>query len=570
MKKILSISGMIMITLAIHAECCVRVDEQGRENVGGINFLTQLDRQGGKLDSNSEFLKRGQAIASWGMEKFIKVNIYELNLISNYYYGRVGQDVWDVLNKFPRDNERLATLVYYFAVRKPEYKRYYVLLNKLGKKGRSLAKRLKQERNVSREYEAGANSNNTRPAKVSAEYIMKHRNLNKKSDFIYFLSLLDRSEKWPDGAVELLNKRYENTQSLYIQELIVHVAVKNKKLMRMLSGRMDDFIKKRKISSIKEKSLVAWSIIAGRDDLDKVILNSSRYWNYGDIVYKYGVMSGDYNKAVEFANSAIGRLKIKYWMNLHQINEIKKAMQRWLYFKNNLSDSNRIEILKMRFAVKDKYYSSHVTGGREVHTQNLPAMLKLLEEHKYRNTVLKELPIGEVSCLNADLLQKIFDEYLKMLESNNSATRLASLRKLRIFVGTKMQHKAVGALLDELKDLNDNNRLVARASLKAMGTRITNDLLTAISGKDTLSAVEACNIIAVMSVLGKPAGTALRESLRKTKDWTVKMAIIRALALVGDRDALPDIKNASKDKNKLVRKMAHQAGIILEKNVVEN
>jgi hypothetical protein len=183
---------------------------------------------------------------------------------------------------------------------------------------------------------------------------------------------------------------------------------------------------------------------------------------------------------------------------------------------------------------------------------------KLLMENYFSSKKHTLASLFTFEDLPTQVQKKLFAYYTKLMKRRGYySEKKAVAKKLLCIESHKYRRKAIRLLLVSYPQRSDE--ILQEVSLEWL-----LDLVKVASGKDSISGVKACQLIGTTSLLGKSAAPGLKKLLKTTKDFTIKIAAICALAEIGDRSSIPQIKKYYKNKNRLLARAAKQAVCILQ------
>lgn len=215
---------------------------------------------------------------------------------------------------------------------------------------------------------------------------------------------------------------------------------------------------------------------------------------------------------------------------------------------SNLNMNNARYILKMN--LKQSYMDKKKCLDKK--------FVKLLMENYFSSKEHILESAFNFEDLPSQLQKKMFAYYIKLMKRKGYySDKQAVAKKLLCIKSNKYREKAIRLLLESYPERSDE--ILQEVSLEWLP-----DLIELINGEDPELGIKACQLIGTTSLLGKSAAPKLKKILKTTKDFTIKIAVICALAEIGDRASIPLLKAYYKDKNRLLARVAKQAVYILQ------
>lgn len=149
------------------------------------------------------------------------------------------------------------------------------------------------------------------------------------------------------------------------------------------------------------------------------------------------------------------------------------------------------------------------------------------------------LPLGAnfpFESLSSSAKKQLFKTYTRILKypKAHSYKRMV-LDRLFVINDPQYRLKAIEFLLAH--PFRDSNEILDKMSLKYLP-----ELQTISGNSDLRVAIRACELIAKTSLLGRPAAPALKKLLKTRRDFTIRIALICALAEIKDKSSIPLIK----------------------------
>ena len=190
-----------------------------------------------------------------------------------------------------------------------------------------------------------------------------------------------------------------------------------------------------------------------------------------------------------------------------------------------------------------------------------PRFAKLLPKKYFTLSSTLRLPLAAAfpfETLPPEGQKSLFDAYAGVMKKKGYLTqKTATTKKLSLLKSPVYRRKTIKLLMETESRPGDK-------ALQVVSLKWLPELLTVAGSDDPVLAVKACELIGKTSILGKSAAKGLKSVLKNTKDFTVKIAAICALAEIGDRSSIPLLKTYYKNENRLLARAAKQAVIMLQ------
>ncbi|MFA6292094.1 MAG: HEAT repeat domain-containing protein, partial [Victivallales bacterium] len=271
-------------------------------------------------------------------------------------------------------------------------------------------------------------------------------------------------------------------------------------------------------------------------------------------------MSGDAGRYVLFADDMLKSCK-----DVGSREMLKKNMIILLKFQNNLTDDDRVKILKWNF----ENFSWNLSKGSTIHPQNIAALRKMANssENPKEREIAYYLLTTRVN--DADWPDDFAAEYVEkftsdLLSNKDPNVRLNAIKHLLSYKSQRNREKIVEALTRAIQD--PDNKVVQSTcdALEKQGSSVLPVLVGLVNGKDPYASTKACKIIGGMSLFSKDAVPALAKAI-ESSDWTIRTAALDAIGQIGPpaREHLPLIIKCVDDQNAEVGKSAGKALVLL-------
>ena len=385
----------------------------------------------------------------------------------------------------------------------------------------------------------------------------------------------------PDDIVNLIIKYFRlNTKSPIINVYSLKMLGKNPKLDKALLKNFNNI----KRPQYPSAYYTGASLVLNKP-VDKISSASSLV---------YARVTGNYNRAFELATQAPKQQAIeKYERQKREWDEFLKPnsylyksllkrkdaiAKKYLELRRKSLDNpgwrpSKMDYNYLRAAIPllEKGSNLNMQAASEIINKlALPNYLPELQADKRFSKLLKakhlkskdhHLPFGACfpfESLSATAKKQLFKTYTRILKYPKAHSyKKMVLDRILAINDPQYKLKAIEFLLAH--PFRESNKILDRMSLKYLPE------LQTIAGNDDLRvAIRACELIGRTSLLGHPAGPALKELLKTRNDFTIRIALICALAEIKDKSSIPLIKKYCKNKNRLLARAAKQAVYLLQ------
>lgn len=425
-------------------------------------------------------------------------------------------------------------------------------------------------------------------------------NIIKRDNFYWLVIFLKMCPEWPPEAVEFMKKNFQTYKNDdYFACQMVYISAKNPEMVNWLKPFMKEFAKSKGVKSddvtkdgnreviqlsfngtMSPGTAAAYAFISGETDLTGVAKNYCSDRRF--FVYEYAAITGKYNEACQLMEK-IDQVPITQDFQTNEntkviINQIPFEA---LYDKSDLTKANRIMILKNIFdysgitVVVDNVVTSfdtnknseeleRLTNIRRLHQDNLPALLELAQIPKYSAAAWQAISIFPIKAFTTEQAAKYFTYCKLNSRATDGKVALVAIQRMRNFINDEQRGEAVKSLFELLLSEDLSRSRVAEDSIRAMGNACLPELLQYVGGKEPYYAVRACQFIADMGLYGNSASAELGKYLNSNPDWSVKTAIIKALAQINGTATIPEIEKCLTAKQPALAETARQALLLLK------
>ncbi len=268
------------------------------------------------------------------------------------------------------------------------------------------------------------------------------------------------------------------------------------------------------------------------------------------LIYSYANACGDYNKGWKFYLEIKRQMLTSYEISQEFIaGKCDENTFSLLCGYSNLDFKIASRILDVKFK-PSKYWRIKLN----------PKFAKLVDGHN--KTSFYVAPFFPFESLTPQMQKKLFIYYLKKVEEKGRKN-CEYFENLLLIKSQKYRDKLVRQLLKQHVYGHVNNTQCSYA-LQRLAPFTLPELVKIAGEKDSRMARRACELIGTMSLYGKPAAKGLEQVLQNTKRFTIKIAVILALARIGSRESIPVIETYIGAKNKLLDRAARQAVRLLK------
>ncbi len=268
------------------------------------------------------------------------------------------------------------------------------------------------------------------------------------------------------------------------------------------------------------------------------------------LIYGYANACGDYNKGWKFYQEIKRQVLSEY--------EISRK------FVADKCDENTFALL-CGHSNLDLKTASHIL---QVITES-PGGWKLRPNVKFAKLVdghddisFRVAKFFPFESLSPQMQEKLFIYYLKKVEEKGREN-CEYFENLLQITSQKYRDKLVRQLLKQHVYGHVNNTACGYA-LQRLAPFVLPELVKISGEDDSKMAKRSCELIGAMSLYGKPAAKGLEQVLQTSKRFTIKIAVILALARIGSRESIPVIETYVGAKNKLIDRAARQAVRLLK------
>jgi hypothetical protein len=364
-----------------------------------------------------------------------------------------------------------------------------------------------------------------------------------------FFSLLSKCEKPPAAAVELVKKRLDKNlpdkslcgeNFLAIDFLLRH----DPAYTRTLPPKLEETLKLDCFGGTQGFLIYYLKIAGVSKPLHQAVSNRTvkemlSVW--AKPLMTHAKITGDINKSLDYFQKHFGVGE-----------DISKTL---LEEETALSIENRVGMLE------DVDINYKLMRFVKFHKQNLAAVEKMLKSpDKRRRDKAKDLLTiyFDPEELTPEL-KPVYEARVKEFSAEfGKPDNIRRLAKMALDKNTAL------LALKELCNEDDKAAGYAKLILCRQGTRILPELRAALmSEKDPMILSSICDIIAGMSIFGRPAAPELEKLALGSPDWDMKVAAIQALAETGAPESRPALETLSKNENKNVAKAAGTALSVL-------
>jgi hypothetical protein len=375
--------------------------------------------------------------------------------------------------------------------------------------------------------------------------ILKQKAVTDKNMSI-FVSLFKPLNKIPDNLAENIIQYFKlNTSSPQMKIQLLALMGKNSKLTKAI---LKNFYYIKKLEQGGEYySATALALNKNVSITVNPRIRSAKIRTSPSFLFAYAAATGDYNKAF-----------------MQFLKEKEQILKEWIVGRKE----RELNCWQSAFPLLCGNSNLSIRNARAIVNKNagMPKYWKYKPVKKFGKLIKKKQceninGIGSYfpfESLTPIAQKTLFETYASRIRKTRmQVDRQAALEKLMQIKSPKYKMKSIKFLME--LNSRDGNKALEGISLKWLP-----ELMKVANGKYPMLGVKACQIIGMMSLLGRPAAPGLKKLLNTTKDFTIKIAAICALAEIGDRDSIPLIKTYYKDKNRLLARAAQQAVYILE------
>jgi hypothetical protein len=287
---------------------------------------------------------------------------------------------------------------------------------------------------------------------------------------------------------------------------------------------------------------IVWLLMRnGEKDIFKKIISGKNLQTAGNALAAYAKFTGKFEDVVNRAVMLYGT-KPGY----RGKNELLEGMSGVLYYKTDLSEQNR-DLLVKNFTNFIGTMNNLKIVSR-IHSNNSKALLRYFRRQgkSFPDKLFYQVPAENLSPLCRIEALKMA---LKKLEIWNP--RMSELQR-KVFQYAETDPACAELLFDFC--------IRRREDMLGMGgAEMLPFLLKYIDESNLSLAVKMCDLVNRMGGYGRSIAPELIVRLKKSKSWIFKMMLVRTLAEVGYREAIPEITQLASGDQPQLKKMAEQA-----------